>query len=137
MTTSPAVIVSYLLEQLNLVDGWAVRVSTEPEEPDDVITLFDTTPIIQGRLHRSGKTVQQFGIQIRLRSNQNYDVGYGKLMSISSALDQVKRQTVIIDGKTYLVHAFTHATGITPLREMETRQRLLFTLNLLTSIEEL
>lgn len=137
MTTSPAVVVSYLLEKLNLVDGWAVRVSTEPEEPDDVITLFDTTPITQGRLHRSGKTVQQFGIQIRLRSNQDYDVGYGKLMSISSALDKVKRQTVIIDGKTYLVHAFTQVTGITPLREMETRQRLLFTLNLLTSIEEL
>ena len=136
---SPADIIRYLL--INLGHGcdpevgtnpgeWPIYVSMEPSSPDDVITVFGTTSVHQGRTQVDGEVQEREGIQIRVRCT-NYPDGYEKIEQISIALDEDLYGTgVTIDNATYLVHAWSRTSGPIELgKQVPQTKRELFTLN--------
>ena len=135
---SPADIMRYLLVNLDLgsdpdvgtnLGDWPIYVSTEPSLPDDVITVFGTTAIHQGRLQVDGEVQERDGIQIRVRS-VGYPIGYAKIKAIATALDEVLYMDgVLIDSDSYAVHSWVRTSGPLELGKQPETKRELFTLN--------
>lgn len=114
---------------------WPISASVEPNSPDNVITTYNTTPLIHGRVQH-GETQQHYGAQIRVRA-AGHSVGYVKANSITQVLDGVSTQYVTVDSSNYLVWA-THHRGILSLgREVDQSRRHVFTINLISSIRKI
>lgn len=141
---SPADIVAQMLIDLAVAtdplgtatdDVWPVFVSQEPSLPDSVITIYDTTGIIQGRAHVSGEMFERQAVSIRVR-DANHQNGYQKISDISTALERnVYSETITISSNTYLVHAVSITSGPFSIgKETPQSKRNIFTLNATTTI---
>jgi hypothetical protein len=131
---SPADVLAHLLTLLGqttapgLSQAWPVYVSSEPGFPDDAVTTYDTTPILDGRNQGSGETVEHYGVQVRLRSTV-HTAGWVKSRAIKQALDGVYYATVAIGSQTYVVYG-VNTLGIMALgKDSPTSKRNLFTIN--------
>lgn len=140
---SPAEIIRQLLVDLELGSGsppgpWPVFATTEPDAPDDVITVADTTPLLQGRVHVTGEQPDNPGFQVRVRSG-THNPGYVKAAEIADALSRrATRAVVTVGDRTYLIQSVTRTTGVIPLgRESPASRRRLFTLNAVMSLYDL
>lgn len=140
----PCRIVRQLLLDLGLVTepilyaDWPVFVTEEPQGPDNVVTLYDTPGIMQGRFQVDGEVQEEYGIQIRVRS-QDYETGYTKAKTLANALDEdVLRESVTVDNTEYLVHAASRTSGgILALgRDEANAHRRLFTINYLFAVTQ-
>src|SRR4051812_5836239 len=86
LSHSPAKIVRQLLinsevaRQVPLVP-WPVYALSEPESPDDVLTVFNTSGVDHGRLMPTGERSQHEGIQVRVRAASEEE-GYIKSMEV-------------------------------------------------------
>jgi hypothetical protein len=47
--------------------AWPVYEGSEPSEPDDVITVYETTPVIDARVQVTGEEVGRLGFTVRVR----------------------------------------------------------------------
>lgn len=108
-TLSPAYIVSKLLVQLGLAtnpdDGaaWPTFASSEPPVPDQVITVYDTSPTDEGRIMVNGEPQGHFGIQFRTRA-KDARTGYAKAYSLFWVLSkQVNNTVVTTGGNSYII----------------------------------
>ena len=116
LTYSPADVIRQLL--IDLAYGtsssgtadWPVYCSTLPDSPDKVITVVDTTGIHQGRLMISGEVEERHGIQILVRSAK-FPSGWSKADDITVGLDAVYQAGVVMDTKSYFVHAISRSSG--------------------------
>jgi hypothetical protein len=116
---------------------WPIRVASEPDSPDNHITVFDTLGVTRGRTNPNGEVQLRHGFQIRVRS-ATHEVGYAKLNNIAIELDTVYQHVITIDASRYLVHAITQRGDIIPLgKEVPLAKRNLFTLNGFISVREL
>jgi len=144
---SPSKIMRQLLIDLGLGSdegaSWPVKYSQEPDTPDSVITVYDTTPKMQGRFMINGEVQENPGIQIRIR-DANHDDGFAKANAIMIALDQSVRLTAVTvedavgTGITeYLIHNVSRASGVLPIgTETPTSRRHLFTLNVSVTLRQ-
>lgn len=140
---SPADVVSILLidlevgENPDLVErpSWPVFTRSEPALPDEVITVYDTVGMSQGRLMVDGELVDYYGIQVRLRARTD-DAGWLKMDEVRTALSKgVYQTTVVIGSSEYLVHCLHGFSQILPNgKEVGTSERSIFTLNFLATI---
>tara|TARA_R110000824_G_scaffold172434_1_gene350259 strand:+ start:347 stop:796 length:450 start_codon:yes stop_codon:yes gene_type:complete len=110
---SPARIIRELLIDLSsgsatsdLTDDWGAWVNTLPDSPDEVITVNDTTGLLNGREMIAGEVLTMHGIQIIVRDNDQSE-GYVKANEVAVAMDGVLRSSVTIDSSTYLVQAIS------------------------------
>ncbi len=146
---SPAEIIRDLLVTLGLgtdpADSgtWPVFVSREPNAPDSVITIYDTTPRLQGRSSPGGITQEHYGIQVRVR-DASPTGGWVKANSLAVALDQtIALDDVTIEdtdgtgSSTYKVYTVSRVGGILSLgKETPTSKRNLFTINAVAAIRQ-
>jgi len=140
---SPADIVRYLLIDLSQgtlpsdSDSWPIHVAREPDTPDSVITVFDTSGRLDGRAQVSGEMLEHYGIQVRVRDTNPVE-GFAKAQDIAIALDQTAYQdTITINSDTYLVHAVSRTGGILGLgKETPTSKRNLFTINAVVELRQ-
>ena len=137
---SPADIVRYLLIASELgslpTDGisWPAYVSSEPDAPDNCITLYDTQGRTDGRIHFTGEVVDHPGVQVRVRS-VDHKTGYVKAKSIHSVLSTKVLRTVTIASETYLVQTLTMQQAPLALgTERGISERHIFTINLIVTI---
>lgn len=134
--SSPADVLAALLVSAGLGTdpsddgGWPVFATSEPDSPDEVITVYDTTGKSDGRLHVTGESTAHFGFQIRVRSLLPAD-GWLKADSIRNWLALgVYQDNVTLGSKNYLVHAATNIGQVLSLgKEVPASRRSLFTLN--------
>lgn len=114
---------------------WTIGVSYEPDNPDNIITVYDQVGVKDGRQMFGGQSWIHYGLQVRLRSN-DYPTGWKKIDSIATALDEaVDRNTVAISPNVYFVQAISRSSGPLPLgKDAPTTKRDLFTLNLTAAI---
>lgn len=125
-----------------------ISIENEPNSPDNVITIYTTTSVLQGRNQNNGEMNEFYGIQIRIR-NSDIQNGWIKAKKIQNEIDTVvNRNTVSIADTTgtstssYLVHAITRTSGILSIGKegQESRggrtDRNLFTINAIVSITE-
>lgn len=136
MTDSPADVVRWILVALGvgtdpeLGSAWPVYCSSEPDRPDNSITVYDTDGTDNGRTMVDGKLQRLFGFQVRVRSD-SHGTGWTKADAIQTALaESVYQETVTVNGRSYLVHAVSRIGDVLPLgKESPTSKRSLFTLN--------
>lgn len=146
---SPANVVRWLLVSLNVADhpdpsgtaplgDWPIYWKAEPDSPDNVISVYDTEPVVDGRTHVDGEMQLHDGIQVRIRCDDEID-GFNKANELYDAMArQVRRNTVSILGSTYLVQAITHKGGVLSLGTQAPVTRLhLFSFNSLVSLRQI
>ena len=122
---------------------WPVTAGAEPDGPDNVITVYDTAGVKQGRQQIDGLVVLAYGLQLRVRSN-DAQVAWKKIEDIGIGLDEDIQltSTTVTDPEgygtatqTYTVYNISRASGPFPLSDTSS-DRKLFTLNLLAKIRE-
>ena len=102
---------------------------TEPDRPDNCITVYNTTPNEHGRVMHDGQMQRHHGIQVRVRST-THPVGWAKAKAIATALAKdVFEALVTISGSTYLVWAVCQRGNIAVLGKDKNSSRRLFTVN--------
>lgn len=115
---------------------WPIYTAAEPDNPDNVITTYDTAGRKDGRAMIDGTTWEHHGIQVRIRST-THSVGWIKARELARALDAVNWDTILIDASEYLVHAVSRETILTLGKNVPTSKRSLFTINAVVSLKPL
>lgn len=140
---SPAEIIGQLLIDLAIgTDSqsadWSVFIGSEPDEPDESITVYDTANILQGTAMPTGETQEQHGIQIRVRAGTR-PTGWALANSIVTKLDtQVNQDIVTIGATSYNVHSVDRTSGPFPIgKESPLSKREIFTINATASIRQI
>lgn len=114
---------------------WPVYDSNEPNAPDNVITVYDTMGMDDGRSNLDGSLWAHLGAQVRVRS-KGVAVGRSKAFAIRKALSQVNGRTVWIGSASYWI---TNVAKIGQVLALGTDKpgssRNLFTLNVLLPLE--
>lgn len=114
--------------------SWPIYAGSEPDSPDSVITIYDTTGVDSGRTAPDRERQEHHGIQVRIRAPNHRD-GYVKSRAIAVGLDTIYQSSVTIDGTTYLVHSITRTSDVIPLgKEAPSSKRRLFTINALVMV---
>ena len=125
---SPAEVVRQLLIDLSLGEDsqssdWSVFVGVQPDSPDNCITVYDTTGILDGKVQFTGDTLEQHGVQIKIRA-RTVPLGRARSNLIGKKLDQdVQRTEVTVDSDDYLVHGVQRGNILHLGHEPESRNR--------------
>ena len=138
MQHSPSDVIAKLLVDLSVGtdpdngSAWPVYVAKEPTNPDNAITIYDTSGIPFGR-GMDGEIWEDFSFQVRVRSTTHV-IGWRKAWAVREALRGVYQASVSLSS-TYLVHAITRI-GSVVIAGKEGAQRSLFTVNAFATILE-
>lgn len=111
---------------------WRAFIESEPDEPDEVITVYDTANVLQGAT-QFGETQEHHGIQIRIRSG-NYPLGWAVVNSLRTLLDTVNNDVVTLGANSYSVHGLHRTSGPFHLGTEQESEREIFTINYTTSL---
>lgn len=144
LTNSPADILRWLLVYLVQgtdpadADAWPVYVSSEPNQPDNCITVYDTQGQDDGRSMRDGELYAHPGFQVLVRS-QDHVAGWQKATAIRTALAmEVLRLTLAVGPSTYLIQCISHIGQVLAIgKDAPSSKRSLFTVNGMVSVEQL
>jgi hypothetical protein len=128
------------------VADWPVYTDVMPDNDttgstiqDDVITVYDTQGMLDGRYMHSSlkKTVQHPGVMIRIRGNRVAVGGvspklraYNKAKAIFDALDGLLRYSVTVSSVQYIIHDFKKTSDLIPLGiEGDSQRRYRYSMN--------
>lgn len=97
--------------------NWPCYFDAEPDSPDGVITVYDTTGIVHGRAQVTGKVLEHYGVQIRVRAKTANECfvkidEVRKTLSDEATFSQV---TVTVGGTTYNIPSMGDIGNIIPL----------------------
>ena len=142
LTHSPADIVRYCLIDLSLgtlptsSGDWPITVTQEVEDPDNAITIFDTSGIKQGRVF-GGEIQEHEGFQVRIRAT-DHSTGHTKANAIKEALDKsILNVGVTIGSTTYIVYSVSRRSGIFYLgQDVSSSKRVIFTINAVVALRQ-
>ena len=149
MTHQAADVVRQLLIDLGLCAShtdtpaavWPVFVTNEPDDPDNCVTFYNTSPVTDGHDQTTGDAFQHEGVMVRVRATHD-DVGYAKADAVKRGLCRVTlRQVDVTNARvgdaSYVVNAITLASGPLPNgKDSPSSDRDVFTLNFLVSATE-
>jgi hypothetical protein len=141
LTHAPSDVLASLLVALGVGSAhdagaaWPVRCEEEVADPEDVITVFDTAGIDDGRTAH-GDRVERHGVQARVRSG-DFAAGSAKANAIAIAMDGVHWREVPHLGEVYLVHTITRTGPPLRLGKERDSSRRLWTVNALISLRQL
>lgn len=120
-------------------NDWPCFTGSEPDAPDDVLTVSDMTPRSTDRKMKGprGGLVRHHGLQVRIRGGSQ-NVATQKMETVMRTLaENVFDETVVIEGAKYLVHA---VYGLSPTyqgREVPATKRWLIMIACSTTIRPL
>lgn len=142
LQNSPADIVRWLMiangwgSDPTILDGsgnptgaWPIYAGAEPSSPDNVITLYDTAPTMEGRIQYTGEQVHHWGIQARVRAT-DYTTGWAMAQLIHDRWSQsLHTQYVTIGSTQYCVHSVSGSRIQSLGKDAPSTKRSLFTVN--------
>ena len=143
MNHSPAKVLGEYLKAQSIATAfgsgsdWACFISHYPDgtDYDNVIVLFDTPGVRQGRL-MNGTEIIRPGVQVMVRA-QDYETGYQKMEAIKTCLAAVSSTSQAVSGSTYTIQNASLQSNTGALTEEESsRRRQIFTANYLLTISE-
>lgn len=133
-------IIQYLLVSLGMGtlpedDGdWPIHSGTEPEQPDNCITIGNTQGFDYGRIMIDGERSEHPGFQVRIRCNDD-EQGEAKLGEVLTKLDkEVISKLVEIDGVIYCVQYIRRTSVVDQPLEVPSSNRVVFFINAVTHI---
>lgn len=102
-----------------------------PDDMDRAIAVANTSPVLDGSLARTGEVIEHYGIQVKIREKaEGHDAGHVKGLAIQKALTEtLKRATVVVDGKTFILQKFTLTAGLTFVGMEENNRRPWWVIN--------
>lgn len=119
---------------------WACYVDYMPDGPevgDRAVCVYNTTPILDGRIMTTGKHIEHPGWQVKVRA-PNHPTGFGKIKDILQFFEGVLRLSVTIGSDSYKIQSISRTSGIVPIgRGKDMQQREHFTINGITTIFEI
>lgn len=128
----------YFIDPEAGVVGGDVFVSFLPDQPDEIVGVFDTTGRPDGRIMRTGERIEHPGVQIQVRG-KNYSDTWQEANGIALFLDGVKNKSVVVgSNESYVLHNVTRIGTIIPigLETVSQRRRHLFTINMIVTLSE-
>jgi len=116
-----------------------IYVSSEPDLPDECLTIYDTAGLSEGRNMLDGETIQRYGVQLRIRA-RNYKEGWNIATIIKEILEKLHNQVLyiprdFITSEYELCHCAEIST-IIPLPPVDKSSRRLFTINCLLVLRQ-
>lgn len=151
LTQTPAQILDVILREDGVVSDpalggdWPARVSNMPDGvgiPNDVVALYDTPGINDGRDMRTGEVFVHHGVEIMVRSLVYLD-GWRKIWAAAWAFEKVAMRSVTVGGGVFLVWNITRTTEPASLGTEEgdetekrpgIRRRELFSANFIVTV---
>ncbi len=153
LSHAPGEVVRWLLIDLGVAaipgtdDDWPAYHNGEPDRPDDVVTIYDTAGVDQGRDQISGFPYSLRGLQIRVRSVDQQEgwlkadeirTNIAKVGTRDSNGDRIVNSRIVVDGVPYLITSFARIGQVLLLgKEKTANKRSLYTVNCLVSLREL
>ena len=119
--------------------AWKVNVNSEPDTPDDVITIYGVGEGPRfGRDMPTGEQNVHDAIQVRVRSSKQTRA-YEKAREIARKFDyDIDHNGVTINGVSYLVHSINRTSEPAHLgKQSPTSHRDLYTFNATVAISQL
>lgn len=113
----------------------SANVGSMPDDGTQCICVYDTSGYIDGRLLRTGETVEHLGVQIRTRSS-DYPTGWGMANGLALVMDGIFKATVIVGGNSYVIESASRTSAILHIGQEEKNRMELFTLNAILSITQ-
>ena len=145
LTHSTAQIVQYLLvgmglgtlQSVSAAGSWPVFRSSEPDTPDNCITVYRTVGTDDGRSMIDGELWSHHGFQVRVRGSDE-DAATPKADAIRVALaTQSRGSTVVISSTTYRIWSVSRIGQVLVLGfESPKSKRSLATLNAVLAVRE-
>lgn len=139
---SPADIVRWLLIDLNvgtdpnLQDNWPFFCDGEGDTPDNAITAFNTSGIVQGEIQFNGEVQEHYGLQFRLRATKP-TVAWPKINEVMRAIDQqVNNNVITVEGTQYYVECIARTGTVFALGKVDGK-RYVYTLNATVSLRQI
>jgi hypothetical protein len=133
--SSPAEIIAALIVKRGIgatpsrFAEWPVHEHLMPGAPDSAIVVYDTSPVLDGRL-MSGPVVKKPGVQIEVRAaERDYSGGWNRIEFISIMLDSVLREGMSMADGDVVIVAVHRTSGPVSLGQEPERRRWLFTYN--------
>lgn len=115
---------------------WSIFSYSEPNTPDNCITVYNTTGTTQGAFQTSGEVQEFHGIQIRLRGN-NKKTAFAKANDIFVALSGVQMRTVTVESANYTIASVRPTANVIDLgNETPDSKRRIFTINAITALHQ-
>lgn len=115
--------------------AWPVYASSEPAAPDNVVTVYDTAGVDDGRSMIDGELFQHYGVQVRVRAT-THAAGWAKADAIRRALAlECKLRGATVAGSSYVLTASRIGQVLALGRETPESQRRLFTVNALLVVD--
>jgi hypothetical protein len=100
-------------------------VSSRPDEPDQLVCLYDVAGSVQGRRMADGRLLIHAGLSVIVRA-ADY-TGYALANAVASALDGVRRQDVEMpDGTAHHVQSVYRTSTVVALGEEAGKRRQLW-----------
>lgn len=116
---------------------WPCFNETMPEgslEPERLVCCTSTSPVSKGVSMTSGRPVQGYGVQIRIRGPIDQKV-YHKCIGLLQAIALIGHKEYVVEEKTYIFHRASLSGG--PIRVGKTETgRFDYTLNYTVAITE-
>lgn len=142
MTQPPARILQQYLEDAGFIsaqedDGdWPGFVSFMPDKVIDLVAVYDTQGLLDGRYMTDGVYVEHPGVQIRVRS-KTYLTGWRKAKELQNALAAIEQEQVTIDDEIYTIHNATVTAPIAVMgQDPDTDRRENFSINARLTLAE-
>jgi hypothetical protein len=114
---------------------WPIYCAGEPDSPDEVITVYDTSDRSDGRSMITGETCYHRGVQLRVRARDHL-AGRVRAESLRHFLDEgIYRNGVTVPdlvgtgSHSYCVHCVSNTMILTLGKEIPASKRSLFTVN--------
>jgi len=110
-------------------------------QPDNCITIYNTSGLVTGRTMIDGRVFQKHGLQFRVRS-KDHPTGWTRIDALSRFAQRVYEAAVHVtrDGvdSRYLIKCFVSIGNVLDLgKDANNSDRNLFTLNLMAAISPL
>ena len=103
---------------------WPMYVGRLPNKPDNIIGVYNTAGVKQGRYMRTGESLFSNGWQIRIRAVSHIDA-WNKAKDIQKHLDTIRQFGVIIETSKYIITSVTQIGSPIPMgqgRESKRRE---------------
>lgn len=115
---------------------WEVYASTEPDTPDNCLTVQQTTGVEIGNVSVDGKVLIHFGFQVRIRAD-GPTKGGAKANAIWNTLNEdVNWNTVTLDGTLYCIDMITTVGDVLYMGKFRPANRLdLYSVNALVDMK--
>jgi hypothetical protein len=116
----PAFVIRQLLCDLAVADDppaqpadttWPAYANSMPEDPDNVIVVYEDTNDVHGRIMLTGAYGRHLGIQVMVRSNDIADCAARADAIFTALAEQVLNREVAVGANRYVVHAVSKMTG--------------------------